>query len=308
MMGVVAQIHHKKEPQMKNKMTYLIVVFGLLVVFAGGLMYQQVSAQRSSLKEILKLGPADNVQQETIDVIVESDFSNSVYVSSEQKTKNDEVITTAKEFLTKSSKTYQVLLSPGWLHIQSKIETPFPRSTTLPDGSPIPTESMNDNWALLGDAGYVIKSVTIDDTGDPRTTQITVFQDGIWTHLSLGVMSQEKETYQISFDHEFISFAEANKDILNLDKTEEVLNGEEAVIVFSATQMFKEPMAYGKSSVTFAGTGARYYFSAVTGTLRLVEEFNVYPDGTIEIFRRVTTLLIERVDTPPDEILAYFTK
>ncbi len=292
---------------MKNKRTYLIVFFGLLVVFFGGLIYQQVSAQRSSLKEILKIRPDDNVQQETLDVIVESDFSNSVYVSSEQKKKNDEVITLAKEFLAKSSKTYQDLVSPGWLHIQSKIETPFPMSTTLPDGSPIPTESINDQWALLGDAGYVIKSVTIDDTGDPRTTQITVFQDGIWTHLSLGVISQDKETHRISFENEFISFAEAYKDILVLDKTDKVLNGED-VIVFSATQMFEEPIAYRKSSTAFAGTGARYYFSSATGMLRLVEEFNVYPDGKIEIFRRVTTLLIERVETPPDKILAYLNK
>jgi len=292
---------------MKNKIAYFIVTIGLLMLLAGGLRYQQVSAQRISIREILKFEPADKVQQETIDVSIEPDFPNSVYVSSEQKAKNDEIIAAAKEFLAKSSKTYQTWLSPGWLHIKSQIESPFPMSTTLPDGSPVPTKSINDNWVLLGDMGYAIKAVTIDDTGDPRTTQTTVFQDGIWTHLSLGVMSQEKETYQISFDDEFVSFAEAYKDTLILDKAEEVVNGE-AAIVFSATEVFKEPIAYGKSSVTFAGTGARYYFSADTGMLRLVEEFHIYPDGTIQIFRRVTTLAIEKVDTPPDEILAYFDK
>lgn len=114
---------------MKNKITYFIVTIGLLMLLAGGLRYQQVSAQRiSPSREIFKLEPistADSIgviQQETTEESEGSDsppseqFPNSVYVSSEQKTKNDEVIAALKEIKDKADQA-QTHLSPGWLRI-----------------------------------------------------------------------------------------------------------------------------------------------------------------------------------------------
>jgi hypothetical protein len=178
-------------------------------------------------------------------------------------------------------------------------------SATLPDGSPIPTKSVNDLWVLLDSDGYALKAVTIDDTGNPITSQTTVFQDGIWTNLSIAELSsQEKETYRPTFD-DFISFAETYKDILNLEKAEMELNGEK-VIVFSATQIFKEPVTLGKSSTIISGMEGKYYFSLDTGLLMKVEEFHVYPSGEIMLAGQTTLINIEKIDTPPANILAYF--
>ncbi|MBU2611191.1 MAG: hypothetical protein KJ606_09650 [Chloroflexi bacterium] len=316
---------------MKSKSAYLILAVGLLVILVGGIRYQQVSAQRITLREILKLEPistADSIgviQQETTEESEESDsppseqFPNSVFVSSEQKTKNDEVIAALKEIRDKADQTH---LSPGWLRITSQTESFFALSATLPNGAPVPTKSINDIWALLDDKGYALMAVMIDDTGDPRTSQTVVFQDGIWTNISISALfppgmevveemtSQEKETYRPTYDgSDGIASAELYKDIisLSLDETEVDVNGESAIVV-SSTQLFKEPMSLAKSSTTLAGAGGKTYYSVDTGLVIRMEDYHVYPTGEIKIIRQWTLLNIEKVDTPPDSILAYFSK
>ncbi len=312
---------------MKNKTMYFIIIFGFLVLFAGGLIYQQVSAQARSLMEIPAIQQPSSVpsfgisQQETAKESKSPPserFPLSVLVSSEQKAKNEEIIAAAKELRDKADKKF---LSPGWVRITSKTESFFALSATLPNGAPVPTESINDIWALLDDEGYALMAVTIDDTGDPRTSQVVVFQDGIWTNLSTGglspqeaegMTSQDVEVYKPSLGSMgFISFAEYYKDILilSMEKTEIDVNGKStSVSMFSATELFKEPTDLAKTSTMLAGASSKEYFSFDTGLLLVMEEYNLYPTGELKMIRRWTLLNVEKVDTPPDEILAYFIK
>ena len=298
---------------MKNRYFYLIVVLGLFGLIAGGLRYQQGLAQKNSLREILKLDPAqttgspDIVQQVVSEQSEEPSstpewFPNTVYVDSGQKTTKHEIIAMAKEISAKANRTY---LSPGWLHITSQIESFFTESATLPDGSPVPTKSTNDLWVLLGSDGNAVQAVTIDDTGDPRTTQVTVFQDGIWSNLSLGMVASEKETYRPTLDSNFISFAEAYKDILDLEITELEVDGNQ-LFVFTATQHFQEPMKLAKSPTVVVGAAGKYYFSQVSGLLLKTEDYHIYPGEDMKLTRRISLINIENIKTPPAEILAYF--
>jgi hypothetical protein len=297
---------------MKNKITYLIVTLGFLGLMIGGLWYQQGLAQKTSLREILKLDPplatgSPDMAQHVVSEPSEGpsstpsgQFPNTIYVDSEQKITNDEIIALAKKITVKANP----YLSPGWLHITSQIESFFTLSATLPDGSPVPTKSTNDLWALLGPDGYAIQAVTIDDTGDPKTTQTSVFQNGIWSNLSIGMTTQEKETYRPTLDN-FISFAEAYKDILDLETTNLEVDGSQ-VVVFTATQLFQEPVRLAKSSNEIVGTTGKYYFSQVTGLPLRVEGYHIYPDGAMKLASRISLVNIENIETPPPEILAYF--
>ncbi|MDI6768885.1 MAG: hypothetical protein QMD04_04340, partial [Anaerolineales bacterium] len=94
---------------MKNKITYFIVTISLLMLLAGGIKYQQVSAQKIPLDDSIGV-----IQQEPTEGSKESDsppseqFPNSVFVSSEQKTKNDEVIDALKEIKDKADQTHLI--------------------------------------------------------------------------------------------------------------------------------------------------------------------------------------------------------
>lgn len=297
---------------MKNKLAYLfLVTVSALLVFVG-VMYQRASAQGISLSELLF--PPSSSETTVIEDVSTSNNDlqslppeqNLTSTDIQPQETNNDIVAYAKTLIEKVDQTY---LTPGWLHISSQTETFITASNTLPDGTLIPTKSFNDLWALIDTDGSVINAVTIDDTGDTFTSQITVFQDGFWTNLTIPEMSsQEKEIYQINtLDNGFLASATRMKDSLEIQKEEVELNNEK-VVVFSLTDKFPSPIAIGKSSLVIAGIYSKYYFSVDSGLLRMVEDYHIYPSGDIKLWNRITYVTIEKVDFPPKEISSYFTK
>lgn len=297
---------------MKNRLAYLSLVAVSALLIAAGVMYQKASAQGVSLSELL-FPPSPS---ETI-VIQDTSTSNNDLQSplpersptsidtQPQEVAND-IVAYAKTLTEKADKTY---FTPGWLHISSQNETFITASDTLPNGSLIPTNSYNKLWALIDAQGNVSKAVAIDDTGDPYTSQTSVFQDGFWTNLTIPEMSSHsKEIYQITtLDGGFIASLTRKNSPLEIQKEETKINGEK-VVVFSTTEKFPSPITYGKSSLLIAGIYSKRYFSADTGLLRMVEHYHISPSGDMKLWVRNTYGTIEVVDSPPKEILSYFTK
>ncbi|MCC7119153.1 MAG: hypothetical protein IT310_11550 [Anaerolineales bacterium] len=297
---------------MKNKPVYfsLATVFILLVL--AGAMAQRTLAQGASLREVL-FPPSDSETTALEDISTAnnklpspSQGQNSTSIDTKPQEATDDVIAYAKTLIEKADKTY---LTPGWLHISSQVETFITVSNTLPDGTPIPTNSANNLWALLDNAGSVVKAVTIDNTGDPFTSQATVFQDGLWTNLTIPELSsQEKELYQITtLDNGFLASIARTNGSLEIQKEEAELQGEK-VVVFSSVEKFSAPLAIGKSSLVVTGIYSKYYFSGDSGLLRMVEDYYIYPGGDIKLWNRITYVTVEKVDFPPSEISSYFTK
>jgi len=297
---------------MKNKLVYFfLVTVSALLIFAG-VMQQRALAQGISLSELLF--PPSSSETTVIEDVSTSHNDlqsippeqNSTSVDTQPQETTNDVIAYAKTLIEKVNKTY---LTPGWLHISSQTETFITASDTLPDGTPSPTNSFNNLWALIDTEGGVIKAVTIDDTGDTFTSQTSVFQDGFWTNLTIPELSsQEKELYQITtLDNGFLASITRMKDSLEIHKEEVELNNEK-VVVFSSVEKFPSPIAVGKSDLVIVGIYSKYYFSIDSGLLRMVEDYQIYPSGGIKLWNRITYLTIEKVDVPPKEILSYFTK
>lgn len=296
---------------MKNKLAYLFLVTVFALLIFGWVMYQRASAQGISLSELLF--PPSSSETTVVESMPTSNHDLPSVLPKQNSTsadvqlqETDDIVAYAKTLIEKADQTY---LIPGWLHISSQTETFITASSTLPDGTQIPTKSFNDLWALIDTKGNVIKAVTIDDTGDTLTSQITIFQDGLWTNLTIPELSsQEKEIYQITtLDNGFLASVTKMKDSLEIQKEESELSNEK-VVVFSVIDKFSSPIAIGKSSLVIAGIYSKYYFSVDSGLLRMVEDYHVYPGGDIKLWNRITYLTIEKVDFPPKEILSYFTK
>jgi len=297
---------------MKNKLAYLFLVTVSALLMFAGVVYQRASAQGISLSELLF--PTSSSETTVIEdmSISNNDLQslppekNSTSTDTQPQETNNDTVAYAKTLIEKADQTY---LTPGWLHISSQTETFITASNTLPDGTLIPTKSFNDLWALISTDGSIINAVTIDNTGDTFTSQTTVFQDGLWTNLTIPELSsQEKQIYQINtLDNGFLASATRMKDSLEIQKEEAELNNQK-VVVFSLTDKFPSPIAIGKSSLVIAGIYSKYYFSVDSGLLRMVEDYHVYPSGEVKLWNRITYLTIEKVDVPPKEILSYFTK
>lgn len=293
---------------MKNKAALYSLIGIPIIVILGVIAHQQASAHNITLPNFLfPDSPNALVIEEplTYDVLpsrAQSAVSTGTD-SMKQETPSD-IIKFAEGLIGEANQSY---LSPGWLHITTIKKYFVTASDTLPDGTPIPTHSVNDEWALLGDDGKVIKAVVIDDTGDPKTTQITVFENSSWSNLTFPEMSSdENEIYQIkSLDRGFIKAAKANTNARTIGKYDTELDGEEA-IVFSITDNFPSPITYGKSSITISGIRREYYFSTGSGLPLKLDQYHITQDGDTNIWRRSVYTVIETIGKPPTTIMSYF--
>lgn len=212
------------------------------------------------------------------------------------------VLASARELIEKADQAYS---TPGWWHVASKTEIFFSLSDTLPDGSPIPMQWISDNWYLIDENGDVMEAVGIQDTGSPKTTQISKFKDGIWTNITLGdTWDTGGKTYDSSLDSGFLAYAENNKDIVELE-SETAMLGEARVNVFTITARNVKPVQMAKSDYWVMGTRSKFYFSLETGLLLQSEQYDITPEGQYKLLNRITTTVIEKVNKPPAEFMKY---
>jgi hypothetical protein len=288
--------------KVNNKVTVLAVA----IVAAAAILFSQSStlialAQHSKLGDILNLKP--NAQQATAEV--QTDFSNSKKIDKKQADQNDDAIAKAKQLIGKAEKEY---LTEGWLHLLSSTQAFSTAQATFPDGSPIPTEWTNESWILLDKHGDAIKAVSIQDTGDPQLLQISVYENGAWTNISLGITS-EAGKYHPTLSSGILDTAITYKDIVKLSTETGVVNGQNT-FVFTTEENLNTPISDGKNQQPdeqMYGNVVKYYFAESSGLLIQVENYKITGTGVLEILQRISMNVTEKVTEPPADILAYFT-
>jgi|SRR5215216_903942 len=260
-------------------------------------------ANKITLKDILKFDSSVPITSGE----VTQDYSNSITVDGKEKTKSDDVFDNAEKLIRKTESVY---LTEGWLHISSATEVFMPDAATMPDGSPVPTRWTDNVWVLLDGKGDAVKAVSIQDTGNQITSQVSVFEDGIWTNITLGFSSSEPETYRPTLDGGFYSVVPYKNSIM-LDQYNEVVGGQD-VVVFVSTEKYKDPIKIlkdtkDKKAKEINGVVYKYYFSIDTGLPVQVEDYFVNRDEVMEISQRISNILVEKTTNPPDSILSYFS-
>lgn len=286
-----------------NKLLILACSLALMGLFV--FQIYTAKANKITLKDKLKIDTSAPITVGT----VTSDNSSSIPASADDKKKADDVLKEAEKLIHKAESVY---LTEGWLHISSATESFVQNSTTLPDGSPTPTKWTDNLWVLLDNKGNAIQAVTIQDTGDPTTSQVSVFQHGIWTNVTLGISSQEPELYKPTLDSGFFDSVVPYKNSIILDRNNEMINGQN-VILFVSTEKYKNPIKLlkdtkEKKAKEINGVAHKYYFSPDTGLPIQVEDYFESSDGVMEISQRISNILVEKIDNPPDTILNYFSK
>ena len=119
----------------------------------------------------------------------------------------------------------------------------------------LPFEKYEDALNVL------IKAVTIQDTGDPKLMQIGVYENGIWTNISLGITTPE-EKYHPNFSNGLLMAETEYKSIEKLTTETSVVNGQNTV-VFTTEENLKAPIITGKESKNdqqMYGSAIKYYF------------------------------------------------
>ena len=231
----------------------------------------------------------------------------SVWVtnSPEQLAKNAAVVESVSKLIEKTASIYA---TAGWVHSSSKSETIIEQTGKLPDGAPIPTSWVTDSWLLLDENGYLLQGVAIQDTGSPSTFQVSVFKNGVWNNLTLGVSPEAGNTEDITpyrpMDHTVLEQAARDKDIAVLEARDALL-GNEGVTEFTITEKQLAPYNITGSSYQLIGTAIKYYLSNKTGLVLQTEQYYISADGEYELIQRHTITITEKVKDPPAEVMKY---
>lgn len=290
-----------------KKRTTLI---SLVLILAAAILFSQAQtisafARKIDLRQILNLDTS--VPQTSGTVTVDQSLSSPV--SKDQLSKNDDVLNQAEKLIKKAEKEYLV---SGWLHIYSETEAFVTASDVLPDGSPIPTHWTDDTWILLDDKGNATSAITLQDTGDPKTSQTSIYKDSVWTNLSLGIV-MEPEIYSPSLDSGFFASALPFKATLKLSSEQVTLSGGQTAICFSSEEKYTKPLKLGKDTKDkkaqeIQGMTFKYCFSAGTGTPLQIESYALDLNGNLVLIQRTIIHVLEKSAIPPSDILNYLAQ
>ncbi len=293
----------------RNKRLLLLLV--AMGVIAGGVMLSKASAQGISLNELLfPPSPNDlpktsiqltNPLMEQKEIQDEKDLSD-LSAAANNFTNDQTTFQTVSDLITKADKEF---IKPGWLHIIS-VKERFPSvPKLLPNGDPIPTRSENDAWYLLGENGYVIKAVIVDNTGEVLTSQVVVFEDGLWKNLTIPETNPtEKEIYQIETLDQGLMESSSQNQIGNVEEVEDS-EGSGTLIVVTKTERFDAPVLVDQTTQVY-GMISKYTLSKNSGRILILESYQIFPDDSIVLWDRITTTTVENLNIAPDNILDYF--
>ncbi|MBL8063272.1 MAG: hypothetical protein JNK32_09655 [Anaerolineales bacterium] len=315
---------------MKRKTLWIIalpLIAGVLIVSFLSFRAQNASARGITLKDLLfpvvptpeplteaELQAVKTQQAEQASLPTPTVFpegmenpptlaSNISMPDSEQVKKNKEVLEIVQELVQKAEKTY---LTPGWLHVVADSEAFVSEMETLPDGSPLPMKWRYEIWGSLDENGRITQSVSIQDTGDERTNQTSIFKDGVSKNLTLEMEYPEgSKTLPANLDSQFLENAFMNIEFIELNYSESEFQSEKVAVITQKTLILNPITAgTGKAERSVQGYFDVFYFSLETGLLVHTETYEIRPDGE-KVLASVMTSTIEKVSEPPAEILEF---
>lgn len=280
---------------MKRKYLFGLILVTAISVTIAFFVFQANSASAGDLtfEERLNQPPLQTPFPEGATPVPVDDGGKD-HVSEEQIAVNKAILDDARMLIEKANTTYG---GSGWRHTIFKI---FMQSglgygdVVLPNGTKIPTDEWQDeSWALLDKKGAILQVVTMSDFGPTVPIQFGTYKAEDSQEILNGS----------NLDSGFLQDAEMALEISYITSTEDFVGKEPVVMYKVATGLSTTPVEIGGRQVV--GGYTNYYFSKETGLLLLLERYDVLKDGTAQLVQRIETILFEKIDTPPSEILVH---
>ena len=204
------------------------------------------------------------------------------------------------------AKRNAVYMQPGsgWWHSVTRTEG---RNTgaTFADGSPVPTAYTTEDWSFVDERGYITRIVSIQDTGSPATSQIGVFQNGTWRDLSTGEVDKQEPVFAPGISR-VGELREFQQEVSNgyIQAVRDVWNGMDVYVVSWYTPFPDRAKMLGVPE-NAVGTLGKTYYSAQDGHELANEFYYQLDDGSTLLLARTVTEVLEPVESPPADVMAY---
>jgi len=193
---------------------------------------------------------------------------------------------------------------PAWIHVVTE-KTMTPRAgQTFP-----PAFLISEQWIETDANGYVIRSVWIDKDKNENTIQLSATVGDYSVNFTFGDADfNHGQPYRFSADMLVQDLAQAEENGISITREETTCDDFQPCIVITSLDSFSQPILRGGETQALVGAGNIVWINPATGQQIQFQSFWQLEDGTKRVESTTRYLTVEKVASPPQEILDILAK
>ncbi len=186
---------------------------------------------------------------------------------------------------------------PEWVHIVSETTTDPRARQTFP-----PPYLRTEQWYEIDREGFVTRSLWVDRDANGQVIQMSASIGNYSINFTTGDSGFNESTrYHISTDRESAFMQKTGSNVITREET--TCDDGQPCLLITGSESFSQPMQNPGESEPFYGAGRRVWINLQTGEQVKTEAFWLLQDGTERVDYTYHSLLVEKVDAPPQAIL-----
>ncbi len=193
---------------------------------------------------------------------------------------------------------------PTWVHVIKETNTEPAGGQYYP-----PEYLKNEKWYEIDAEGFIARSVSLDYDKDGRILQQSGTVGDYSVNFTYGFSGFNDGTLSLfsmdTLTHSLGSADQYGIQVTHKDSTCE--NGNDCLLV-TLLDTFESPMQNPGEEQAFTGSGQHFWIDEESGLQVRWQSFWVLEDGSESIISTENTILVEKVNTPPQNILDILSK
>ena len=215
---------------------------------------------------------------------------------------SDPILVEMETLLQKFDAQFQQ--GPAWIHILSETTARVSLGQVFP-----PAYVRTEKWFEIDPQGYVVQSVSIDRDADGRIIQQAASVGNYAINFTTGDGGfNDAHPYRVSTDELVQYLNQPAPSNGTITRQESPCDDGRACIEVTAQEFFPQPITNPGEDQAFWGAGRRVWVDSFTGQQVKVQSFWLLEDGSELISFTKNNLPVEKVNSPPQEILDILAK
>ena len=208
----------------------------------------------------------------------------------------DDVIRMVHEWKSKNLKDGQ------WVHVVNSVTLAEPQGVILPNGEPMPSSYITDDWYYINGAGLVENGVFSVKDNDGNLLQQSAFHNNLMINFTFEYRQENQELFPLNIDLGFEQqIMEARNKGLGIKKSEVIADGKSS-LAYSFTEELQLPTQLGEEQMVVDKIIKKGFFDAKTGDLAQTQTLWVLSDGAEVVYETVKIISVNSYPAAPDEI------
>jgi hypothetical protein len=190
-----------------------------------------------------------------------------------------------------------------WIHVVSAITSETSNGVILPDGQPMPSSYIQDDWFYINKDGLVEKGVISMKDNGGNIFQQSAYQNNIMINFTFGDRQENQQPYPLNIDFGFGDrILNAKSTSIVIEKSDGEVKGKSSVI-YSYIEKLKLPTQLGAENVIVDAITTKGYFDKETGDFVQIQTIWTLANGREVVFESTEVISIDSSFDAPDEIL-----